>query len=370
MDYKSATKDQVLVTNAIEFTGLWIIEYLVEFGYSVIGIVSNEKEGEWLSIRYPGHFQYCIIEKTAIVQTLNKLYQHIFQAYPGIKHVIHSTTDGSFEKDDDCFQKLFDMKRNSSISLLSAIRTHGKFVKSVVFTFSMATMVQSPCYGLDVLDQQYTESIWNPISVADVKKNPALKLIAEEAFNERAVYDFHDDIHPNFSIFTLILPLVFGPLLKQEEELNPSIENIYKMIKLPRFQYEIDKTPILFIDVRDVAYAILKTFSIPSLKSEYHRLFLVAGIADSQYMLNCIRRIKPEYDMVIPIGNPTGSRFSLYASYKNLETQRLLKPTYNSLEITLMDTIKSLESWEKRKKSKDSKISRCFRFAFSRSIAA
>lgn len=357
-------RHQVLVTGASGFLASWIVKYLIEQHFEVIGVVKSDTEGISIAEHHDNQFKYIVIEDTSLLGSFDKLFS---QKYPYIKYVIHIPVLQNSEVDYNAYRSLIIPAIKETHSLLNSINNYGTQVKKLIVTTSIVAILKPSPFTFNISKTHYNEDSWNMITGYDINTSPYLSRVASMTYAEKEVWKFMDENNPSFAISTIMIPLVFGPPINDMkiDNLNPSNQLIYDILKWPKYKLDIENFPIFFIDVRDAAIAHVKSMINEQLDNK--RCLVIAGISDTQHLLDTIRRKNAKYNSRLPLGKPNSSQFLRYASYNNAKTQMYLQMIYFSLDKTLSDTIDAIEMLEmQRNKQLSYKTSKILRMIFSR----
>ena len=211
---------------------------------------------------------------------------------------------------------------NGTLNVLKSVQSHGKSVKKVILTSSIAA-VSVALNGKEVID----ESQWNTKSSAE--RGPYLysKVLAE-----RAAWDFVDREKPSWELISINPSMVIGPGLnpfESKSEVNTSTAVILHLLDgtLPF----IPNGGINFVDVRDVAVAHVAAFE----KKSKGRYLVAAHSATYKHVADHLRKLG--------YNTPTQvKREGEVAEVNNKKSREELGIQYLSLEKSLEDTASQL----------------------------
>lgn len=179
----------------------------------------------------------------------------------------------------------------------------------------------------------------------DALQGPAPGYRASKTFAEKGAWDFVEKEKPNFSIATICPPLVFGPIvhyLNSLDALNTSNQRI-RDIYIGKAKDEIPETgTFLWVDVRDVALAHVKAFEVDAAANK--RFFVLSGHFSNKELGDILRKNFPDQKN-LPSESTPGGLFPKdgYAKFDNSRSKEVLGIKYNTLEETVVDTVKSLQ---------------------------
>lgn len=337
--------EKVLVTGASGFVAAHIIKQLIELGYNVVGTVRSPPKGQFYEEQYgKDRFQYEIVPDISVLHA----FDNVFKAHQDILYVLHTASPFTF-KVNDPEKDLIIPAVNGTLSALKGAHKYGEKVKKMVITSSYAAMAQNPS-RLNDPSMVYSSSVWNPVTMEQGKSNPQLGYVASKTFAEKAAWEFLETEKPKFKITTIQVPMVFGPPINDIgiKNLNTSTQVLYDLIKSDRTKSEqLPSILPIYIDVRDCARAHVRAMTATGLDNK--RSFNLAGPADAQRFVDVIRKVKPEYDSVLPLGNPGSFSFDKFAQFDISESQKYLKIDYIPIEKTVIDTVDRIHELEAAK---------------------
>ncbi|KIJ37535.1 hypothetical protein M422DRAFT_259893 [Sphaerobolus stellatus SS14] len=166
-------------------------------------------------------------------------------------------------------------------------------------------------------DSNFTlnESYWAPVPEEAFQKDasPWITYPASKVLAEKATWDFVDE-HPELDIITLLGAYILGPIAEDQvlKDLATLSSNfwIYQLIGGQRAAYpDLDKSP-QFIDVRDVARAIVLSLSAAPRRSGKHPLILLSNeVLDWTAAAKEVAKISPQVKArTVDRGAVTGRR--------------------------------------------------------------
>lgn len=235
------------------------------------------------------------------------------------------------------------------MNLLNSAHAHGKNVKHVVVTSSVASLLESAPDGY-----VYTEADWNKSAIEAVKEAyekkqsmenvPAYRASKTEA--ELAVWKFRDEKKPAFTIATILPSFVFGTILPP-----PKTQQAVEAASTPKFLINyylgVSRDPTYsygssaYVNVVDVARAHVLAIEKTS-KADGERYITSAGAFTYQEVVDILRRLYPERQDIIAVGKP-GEYKSPATTVDGGKITRELGLTYVSLEETIVQTIDSVK---------------------------
>jgi nucleoside-diphosphate-sugar epimerase len=141
--------------------------------------------------------------------------------------------------------------------------------------------------------------------------------------------------------------MVLGPVvhhLNSLEAINTSNQRILNFIQ-GKCKDEIPDTgTYIWVDVRDLALAHVKAMELPEAADK--RFFVTAGYFTNKQICDIIRKHFPEYKDKLPTPETKGGDFPEGGVYKynNSRAMEVLGLKWRTLEESIVDTVKSLQS--------------------------
>lgn len=338
----------MLVTGATGFIGSWIIKNLLDQGYSVIGTVRSEDKGKILTETYQS-VKFSVIHDLSIPN----VYDHVFKDHSDIAYVIH-TASPVLASSTDIKKEIIDPAVHGTKSLLSAAKEFGKNVKKIVFSSSIAAMMQPPSFGNSDPNVTFVESLENPIDETSFDNEDYSQLgvelgyVASKTFAEKEIWKFIESEKPSFAVTTVHLPFVWGPPILNKtstlNSLNASNTVIAGLFNLPNTLTElppaIPNVALLYIDVRDAASIHVKALFAQELDNK--RALNIAGATDAPHIIETLREVNPLLKETLPNINAGGDVVS-HSKWDDSYTQGILKIEYLPLKETLKDLAVELQ---------------------------
>ena len=345
-EYTETTAETVLLTGASGFIATHIVNQLFELGYNIIGTVRSEEKGNWLARRYPG-FKYEIVDLSTSADGNVSPFTKVFKAHPEIKYVIHAASPVS-DYQDNFYKNFFVPAVEGTKNILQAAHKYGPNIKKFIYTSSIAAAVN---LGLPSENQTLTEESWNPISddPEELDKSWNNAYSASKTYAERAVWKFKEDVKPQFSVSTILFPIVYGPPIHDVtyEALGSSISTAKQILDLPKDAKEIPTFIRINIDVRDVARAHVRSISNPEFANT--RSVLVANIADGQVIADILHKNRPTEASDLVVGTPGVHNTTPDLKYDFSKTNARLGFEFISLQKTILDQFDGV--WQLKRES-------------------
>jgi len=253
----AVTSGKVLVTGASGYTALWIVQNLLEQGYSVRGTVRNESKAAHVRETFASFgdkLELVVIEDITLADSLDEVVK-------GVNAIEHVADPSRLRGEDPA--EIIDPAVKSVTSVLESALKHGSSVKRIVITGSAGAVLTASDEP-----RTFSEVDWNDAVVEEVKAkgkeaSGLAKYRASKTLAEKAVWAFYEQhkATAGFDIVVLNVPFVFGPLLHSSEapeNLDENISKMFKNISNPeklRDQVSLWKTGNCCVDVRDAANA-------------------------------------------------------------------------------------------------------------------
>lgn len=160
---------------------------------------------------------------------------------------------------------------NGVKSVLDAAKNEPR-VKRIVFVSSFAAVADvakdaAPGYT-------YTSADWNPMPYDEGKADPTFAYRIGKTYAERAAWDCIRHDHPHFDLVTFCPPAVFGPIVHpvaRVADLNLSNAVLWSITRTHGGPLPVQTTPC-WIDVRDLAYAIVEALLRPEISNRRYTI--------------------------------------------------------------------------------------------------
>jgi nucleoside-diphosphate-sugar epimerase len=243
---------------------------------------------------------------------------------------------------------LLDPAIKGTTEVLTSIKKINPNVKRVVITSSFAAIIDMdkgtrPGYT-------YSEKEWNPVTyetAANPDTDGGVAYCASKTFAERAAYDFVEKEKPNFSVSSILPPMIYGPAahtVTSLDHLNTSSADIYRLMNGSEKSVP-DTTFYAFVDVRDVAEAHARAYE--SAEAAGQRFFTTGGSFTYQQVCDIIRKDFPEKVHLVPEGTPNAPFPDVY-KVDNSKAKKELGLTFRSLQTTIHDQVTEFIALEKK----------------------
>lgn len=303
----------------------------------MVTTVRSVEKGENILAAYPesskGQLSYVVVPDIA----QEGAFDQAIISDPPFDAVLHTASPFHFRFQDP--KELLDPAIHGTKGILRAIKDKAPSVKRVVITSSFAAIV-SPDEHPDV----YSESQWNPVTYEEGIENRGKTYRVSKTLAERAAWSFMDEEKPGFSLATICPPYVFGPPIHAPESpaaLNTS-NTYFAMLMHGGWKERLPPTGTwLWVDVRDIALAHVRAMEVPEAAGK--RFFITAGHFDMKEVAEIAKKRFPEYADKLPTELTSDKPNPLYG-FDNSRSKEILRLEYLSLENSVVDTIKFLQS--------------------------
>ncbi|KAH6712093.1 hypothetical protein BKA61DRAFT_644462 [Leptodontidium sp. MPI-SDFR-AT-0119] len=271
---------RTLLTGANGFVAATILDQLVAAGHQVTGSVRSAAKGEQILARHPeykGHVDFVVVSEYAKPGTWDEAFQS-----KDFDYVIHSAAPLLDDPNNKDFIKDFlTPSVDGATEILKSAKKYGKNIKSIVVTGSVNAMTT----GQDIDTRVFTSKEWLPLTIEDAVKaqHPYFSYCVAKAESEKAIWKFVETEKPAFTVTNINYSSdVFHSLFNGTYETTP------------------DTSFPSYIDVRDLAYAHIKSLTTPEVANQR---FVVGGLHySSQLAVNALKKV-PELEGRLPKDN-------------------------------------------------------------------
>lgn len=326
---------KVLVTGANGYIAQWIVRYLIEGGYDVLGTVRSNDKGDRLARFFGPKFQYAVVPNIVDPHAFDQ----VLKDHPEITVVLHTASPFSFEVEEPERDILKPAIEGTKL-ILDSIFNYAPQVTRVVITASTAGCRPE----VELPDNVANEETWTFIDYDVAKDNLILAYLALKPLAEKAAWDFVKEKKPNFTLTTVLPGYTFGPQCDPDDakkvKLNQLMQVIDDLLELEPETRGPVKHFGPYIDVRDVAKAHIAPITDPKLHGE--RLLLVDRRFTMQTLADIVNREWPE--LKIWKGHPGGDTYKLrkLGKYDASKTKGLLGWEFIDIGTSVKDSVSQL----------------------------
>lgn len=340
----------VLVTGANGYVAAWVLNDLLEAGYSVKATVRTESAAR---IVFKTHSKFADKLSTLVVSDITAPGAFDGAAH-GVEAVIHVASPFSTNVSDFESELLLPAILGTTNVLKSAARNLS--VQRVVITSSFAAMYD---FAKGVRPgHTYRESDHNPTTYEEAKlsSNWSMAYCASKALAERAAWEYVNTTKPSYTLSVINPPKIYGPSFKSPENLSHlkiSSADVWQLINgslscPPRTAFWA------WVDVRDVSLAHLR--ALESSEAQGSRFFVTGGRYSYTQICDILRQSTalPAHVLSrIPKGFPSDVPDSNVYNIDNSRSMNVLKMRYRTLENSILDAALQLLDVEAKECSSD-----------------
>lgn len=295
----------VLVTGATGFIAQHIVDQLLAKGYSVVGTARSQSRYQPVvdefKKKYPeGKLIFEIVPDISV----DDAFDDVLKKHTEVTAVLHTASPFSFGLDKSFEDAYLKPAVHGTVNILKAIEKYAPQVTNVVITSSYAAIKTG------IPGHIHTNESWNPVVWETDVTDEGVAYSASKKYAEKAARDFIKEHNVNYKLATVNPPYVFGPQVFDSfvgTVLNTSNEIITAATRIDKDSTKPELGAIaLGVDVRDVA-----AFHILPLENEKaadQRLFICAGPAVAQTILNIINENIPELKGKVAVGDPSSEK--------------------------------------------------------------
>lgn len=331
----------LLITGSNGYIGTHIVGLALHRGHRVRACVRSTTAMSKLQLTFPDqhNLSFVLVPDAKDAEGYR-------DAMNGITTIVHAASPFGFTI-ENLERDLLQPAIRGSLAVLDAAKQYGPLVRCVINISSFGAIVDigqglRPGY-------RYTENDWNPMTYDEATStgSGAAAYCASKALSEKAMWTWMDN-HQNEILFTLSSinpPWTFGPYFDK-----PDLRNLSQSIHVLWSLFGADSVPPTdfagFVDVRDVAVAVLRAAATPA--SAGHR-YLIGAHFDWQTAADIVRQRFPEARNRVPKGRPGSGRAELVYTLDASKAKATLGLECTPLDVTLEDTVRQLLDAEKRR---------------------
>lgn len=291
---------KVLVSGANGYIAAWVVQELLDQGYSVRGTVRSAEKGEHLKKLFA---KFGDKHEVVVVEDITK--EGAFdEAVKGVDAIEHTASPFHFKADDP--DELIVPAVKGTVSMLQSALKYGTSVKRVVITSSTAAVVH-----VSSEPKIFSEKDWNDQAIQTVKEQgrnaiAAAKYRASKTLAEKAAWEFFEKNKASISwdLVALNPPFVFGPVIHSVPNLsalNTSVADWYNtVLKKNRDAMFLAKTGSAWVDVRDLAKA--HRLAIQKSEAGGERIIVSKGRFVWQEWVDAAKKVDPK--VLSTLANP------------------------------------------------------------------
>ncbi|KAH6904342.1 D-lactaldehyde dehydrogenase [Coprinopsis sp. MPI-PUGE-AT-0042] len=245
--------DKVLVTGANGYIAIWMVQKLLEKGYSVRAAVRAQSKAKHLQELFKSYG-----DKLEFVYVPDIGKEGAFDdAVKGVNAILHTATPVTLTAKNP--QDVIEPAVNGTVSILKSALGAGSGIKRVVITSSTGAITNFPAP-----EGVFSEKDWNDESIKHAAENgegadPSIVYCASKTLAEKAAWQFVEKNKEKISwdLAAIHPPLVFGPTIQElpsKEALNASMKNWWKHVLSDGPKTKEDLADgFTWVDVRNMA---------------------------------------------------------------------------------------------------------------------
>lgn len=317
----------VFVTGATGFIAQHLVKQLLDKNYKVIGSVRSQEKGEAISKNFSNaNFSYVIVESL----TKEGAYDVALKNHPEVEIFLHTASPVTAALEDVENNILLPAIDGTKIAL-KAIEEHGKNVRKVVVTSSIAAVL-----SLKGNTGTVTDKNWNDITWEESTQSGIAAYFGSKTFAEKAAWEFVDKNKPSWTLSTVVPVYVFGPQAfdsSTKGTLNGSSEILLSLLRL-KPEDPIPQVAGYFADVRDVARAHIAAFE--SVGAVGQRLIVSDTFYTFHDILNVITKRFPQLHVVKSSSEKTEAPYLI----DTVASRKIIGDQFIDFETSVYDTVK------------------------------
>ncbi|KAJ7682984.1 D-lactaldehyde dehydrogenase [Mycena rosella] len=347
--------DKVLVSGANGFIAVWVLQTLLEKGYSVRGTVRSAAKAAHLDslfkAKYAGKWEWVVVADITQEDAFD-------EAVKSVDGILHMASPFNYEITSP--EAAIQPAVQGTVGILKSATKFGPQIKRIVITSSIAAILE---IGDMSVPRTFTEEDWNNQAPALVEAHgagagPLVIYCASKMLAEKAAWDYLKDNKGRIAwdLTTVNPSFVLGPILhevKSAEALNQSALDWYRAVLTPDSSDEkLAREPSnSYVDVRDVATAHVLALETEAAGGE--RFLISRSFYVYQDWLDVIQNILPSIQGTLPANIsasrlaalPKGVRGAGKAAVRSIEfdvrkADKVLGIKYRSVEETAEDSLK------------------------------
>jgi nucleoside-diphosphate-sugar epimerase len=330
---------RVLLTGGSGFVAAHCVDTLLRHGHSVVFTVRSAEKGDKILQNNPGtpksNLSYVIVKDIAV----ENAFDEAVKSDPPFEGVLHTASPFHFNIVDPK-KDFLDPAVLGTTGILKSLKKHAPSVKRVVLTSSFASMFQPTAGPTHV----YTEQDWNPVTWEEALNNRSQVYRGSKTFAERAAWDFIENEKPNFTLATIMPPLILGPIVSYLNDLDAINTSSKTTLRLLRGEFKdgpISEDRSMWVDVRDVADA--HVLALEKDGAQGKRFFVVGGYYSNADIARIIRDGFPEYQDGLPGDLGEEKADDGRRGFDVSRSKDVLGLKYRPLKGAIVDLVKSLK---------------------------
>ncbi|RFU76021.1 nad dependent epimerase dehydratase [Trichoderma arundinaceum] len=339
--------ETLIVTGANGYVALHVIKEAISRGYRVIGTVRSSSAADKVLAALPdASSQLELVYVTDMTEA--ESFEKAFTKYP-VKAVLNVASPLIHHPKDNKTE-ILDPAIKSGIAILEAAQRYGgsSFQRVIHVGSFGATLDLSKG---DAPGKTYSPDDWNPTTYEEAAAgNEAIGYLGSKVLAEKGIWNWVRDKKPNYDLTVVNPSTVYGPNLGSIDlsNLNVSAQILWELVcPSPNPSPYNSMHMGGWVDVRDVAWALLAAVQVPEAGGER---FLLVSRCHWQLIRDEARRVLPELQSRIDAGEPGAWKAARDTTYDvdGTKAERILGLKYRQLSDCLRDTYLQLLEVEKK----------------------
>ncbi|PPQ73052.1 hypothetical protein CVT24_001630 [Panaeolus cyanescens] len=336
---------KILVTGANGFVAMWVIQALLDEGFSVRGTVRSKEKGEWMGKKFEEFgekFEWVVVGDI----TKDGAFDEAVKGVVGVQHMASPLiTDGD---DPDLF---IQPAVHGTLGILKSAQKAGTEIRRIVIISSCGAIMQQvtpgDTTGPRILDENDWGNIWVDLvkekgkDVPQIFKYRAAKVLAEQGAWKW--YEENKDV-VGWDLVTLNPPYILGPAFQDVSKPSdlPSSLNAWYHYMFTEQPESLLTSSHCFVHVKDVARA--HVLALETEEAANQRIIISSEPATWQQNRDIVASIRPTLvdEEVLPVGN-SSSKGTIGLVYNPAKSKRIFDLQYIGLESMIKDTVEFLE---------------------------
>ncbi|KAI0691864.1 NAD(P)-binding protein [Cytidiella melzeri] len=328
---------KVLVSGANGYIASWLLQKLLDQGYSVRGTIRSLKSAPHIQQRFQKYG-----DKLELVEVPDITQGGAFdEAVKGVDAVAH--TASPFHLHANHPREMIEPALLGTNSILNSVLKNGQQVKRFIILSSVVAIAESSGYTKPTV---LTEESWNTKSAINceelgVNASAIDKYWASKTLAERAAWDFvaKHKSEIGFDVVALNPSFVHGPFLHDVpsvDKLNTSLAGVFNaVVKGGLSEKDLTTPKGSWVDVRDVAEAHVRSFQTEAAGGE--RITLTSSPFVWQQWVTAAHQADP----TLPAGVAgfDASAVKFLVRFDTTKSQKLLGLQYKQIPESAKDMV-------------------------------
>ncbi|KAJ7439334.1 D-lactaldehyde dehydrogenase [Mycena latifolia] len=349
---------KVLVSGANGFIAVWVLQTLLEKGYSVRGTVRSASKAAHLDSLFKE--KYAEKWEWVIVADITK--EGAFdEAVKSVDAILHMASPFNYQITSP--EEAIPPAVEGTVGILKSATKFGTGIKRIVVTSSIAAILE---VGDMTVPHMFTEENWNNQAPALVEAHgadagPLVVYCASKTLAEKAAWDYCKENKDKISwdLTTVNPSFVLGPILHEvasAEAINQSARDWYQAVLAPNSSGMSDERLARepsgsYVDVRDAAAAHVLALEKEAAGGE--RFLISTNFYVYQAWLDVVQDVLPSIQAALPANIPVSRLASLPKGVRGAgkgavraldfdvrKAKRVLGMSYKSMAETAEDSLK------------------------------